>query len=230
MADLIAQLPQHRLIGIIEQDIPYGHKLAHMMRSALTDCGSVHLTFPCRENGLNHTDLSHLVRAGVDAVVVAGIHELAAVCCKQLQAIGYTMPLFLGDDSFTPNLLALAGDTAEGARMVAPGPAYDHDASTIELTERYRKLIGVEPGAYFLTSYTATSILLAALGGENVQNGRSFANQLRGQSWRTPIGDLRFDEKGEIEGLESTIYQVQDGRFVPQRTVKVRNAQQRPGR
>jgi len=35
IADLIERLPQRKLIGIIEQDIPYGRKLADLVRAAL---------------------------------------------------------------------------------------------------------------------------------------------------------------------------------------------------
>jgi len=159
--------------------------------------------------------LNQLAGIGADAVVVAGIHEFAAVCCMQLKAIGYTNPLLLGDDGFTPNLVTLAGSSTAGVSLVAPGPAPNHDATTIELTKRYRRMLGIEPGAYFLTSYAATWILLRALSTENMRERNSLADRLREHGWHTPIGDLRFDRRGEITGLAWTIYQIRNGSFVP---------------
>jgi branched-chain amino acid transport system substrate-binding protein len=217
MADFIAWLPRHQLTGIIEQDIPYGQKLANLLRDALMDRGLSYVTFPCGNEGLNFAALDQFAKTRIDALVIAGIHEIAAVCCRQLGPMGHIKPVLLGDDGFTPNLLALAGTSVVGANVVAPGPAHNRDAKIAELVKRYRGLLCVEPGAYFLTSYAATWILLNALSAGNTHRRNSLADCLHDRVWETPAGCLKFDEKGEAQGLGWTIYQIEDDRFVPRR-------------
>jgi ABC-type branched-subunit amino acid transport system substrate-binding protein len=217
IADFIARSPRHGTVGIIEQDIAYGRALADLLRAALRKRNVAHLTFACDGRGLSPADLARFARAPVDLAAFAGIHEAAAVCCRQFEQIGYRNPVVLGDDGFTPNLLTLAGVSAAGVNVIAPGPAQNHDPAAAELARRYQRLLGVEPGAYFLTSYAATRIVLAGLAASNGHGRDALASRLRAQVWHTPAGDLAFDHSGEIQGLGWTVYQVEDGGFVPRR-------------
>jgi branched-chain amino acid transport system substrate-binding protein len=217
IAGLIARSPPHKVVGVIEQDIAYGRKLADLLRAALSKRAIAHLTFGCGEEGLSRVDLERFARAATDVAAFAGIHEAAAVCCRQFEQIGYRNRLVLGDDGFTPNLLTLAGTAAGGVTVIAPGPAQNHDAAAAELAHRYQRLLGVEPGAYFLTSYAAARIVLAGLAAGSGRAREVLASRLRAQVWHTPAGDLAFDHGGEVHGLGWTVYQVENGGFVPQR-------------
>jgi branched-chain amino acid transport system substrate-binding protein len=219
IADFIARSPRQGTVGVIEQDIAYGRKLAELLRAGLVKRDIGHLTFACEEQGLSPAALAAFARAGVGLAAFAGIHEAAAACCRQLEQINYGNPLVLGDDGFTPNLLVLAGKSAAGVNVIAPGPAQHDNADGAALARRYRRLIGADPGAYFLTSYAATRIVLDAIAGAN---GRDvLASRLRAQVWRTPAGDLAFDRSGEVQGLGWTVYRVEDAGFVPQRAFAV---------
>lgn len=215
LAGLVGLLPRRGTIAVLAQDIAYGRALAQLLADAFDSNGLDHLAVASGDECLSTRDLEQIERAGADALVIAGIHEFAASCCRRLDVAGYGGLLVLGDDGFTPNLMSLAGDSVEGAILVAPGPAHDRNDKTLELTRRYRALLGSEPGAYFLTSYAATWILLQALEDEGPPSSERLSDSLRGRAWRTPVGELRFDKKGEVEGLGWTTYRVRDGRFVP---------------
>jgi ABC-type branched-subunit amino acid transport system substrate-binding protein len=211
---LVARLPHHDVVAVIQQDIPYGRALGGLVHRTALAAGMGCVSFIAHGDSLGSRQLEELERAQPDALIIAGIHEFAAPCCRQLRAAGVRAPLLLGDDCFTPNLLALGGECVEGALLVVPGPCLELNAKSLELVERYRRAVGSMPGAYFLTSYMAAWLLLTTCARTPGARAAAIAEDLHRLTFETPIGRVSFDEHGEINGLGWTTYSIRHGGFV----------------
>ena len=84
----------------------------------------------------------------------------------------------------------------------------------IAANEAHKKAYGTDPGAFFLNGYAATLALLNAIQKAGSTNYDAIEKALRTDYVDTPLGKIRFDSKGDAEGVGFSIYQVQKGKYV----------------
>jgi branched-chain amino acid transport system substrate-binding protein len=81
-------------------------------------------------------------------------------------------------------------------------------------TERHREKYGEDPGAFFLNAYAAATALLNAIEKSNSTEYTDIVDALRSEYVATPLGIIRFDERGDAIGVGFAMYQVQSGTYV----------------
>ena len=77
----------------------------------------------------------------------------------------------------------------------------------------YKTKFGKEPGTFFDQAYAAT---LAALNAIKVANGTDYealGKALKTSAVDTSVGKIKFDAKGDAEGVGFSVYQVKNGAF-----------------
>ena len=84
----------------------------------------------------------------------------------------------------------------------------------IAATEAHKKAYGKDPGAFFLNAYAATQALLNGIEKAGSTDYNAVEKALRTQFVETPLGKIRFDERGDAVGVGFSMYQVQNGVFV----------------
>ncbi len=207
--------PDWQSIVLVEQDIRYGHMLANLVTNLWEGSRRKldRILIPVEGT----TDLAFyesLINLKPNLVLVAGIHEVAAQIVHFMRGLGYRGNFLLSDDGFTPDFITLAGDAAEGTYIMSL--AHDFDRTDIrDLISRYRLLTGYDIGAYFLTSFISTKLLINAFATVGFEDGKKIAKYLRSREWTTPLGVLRFMENGDIEGIQWGPMQVKNGKFAP---------------
>ena len=80
--------------------------------------------------------------------------------------------------------------------------------------EAYKAKYGKEPGTFFDQAYAA---MLAALNAVKVANGTDYdalGKALKSSEVETPVGKIKFNAKGDAEGVGFSVYQVKNGVFV----------------
>jgi branched-chain amino acid transport system substrate-binding protein len=194
---------------VICQATPYGHSIGQLVEQALRRNGtSVEPTY------LEHVPADDRLLpagSGEEVVVIAGAHDFIAALVTRLRSQAHRGPFVASDDAYSEALLTLAGDAAEGIRV----PVVEACGSSVDrLNKRFEREYGRRAGAYFLTSYTAASILVRAASGARATSSESVAAKIREKGWRTPLGDLSFNANGDVDGLRWAIQRVVNGRFV----------------
>lgn len=118
-----------------------------------------------------------------------------------------------GVHGYQEDFLDKVGAAAEGTLTTflntegAPGYA--------AFVERYRKRFsGKEPGPYAMYSYTAATVILEAIAAAKSTEGAKVAAAIRTGTFSTPIGDAKFDEKGDVvvAGGGYVVWVVKNGR------------------
>jgi branched-chain amino acid transport system substrate-binding protein len=115
-----------------------------------------------------------------------------------------------GDGIVSNELASIAGDAVDGTLMTfAPDPRKNADAK--ELVEKFRAA-GFEPEAYTLYAYAAVQIIAdaAKLAGDTDPMKVAEAAKAKGP-FKTAIGDIGFDAKGDITRPDYTMYQWKKG-------------------
>ncbi len=219
MLSIMPQSQEPSSLLVLAQDIRYGRSL------------SGYIDEECRRRGraavvMVGPDAEVLAQSGTTwcegrktendaAVLVVGTHEFSADVVRCLRHNGVFAPICVSDDALTPRFPALLGDLAEGLLVTGlaghPGSAAERSGPEQECL----RLLGEQPGAYFLTSYAAAAILAELIDRQPPLNAGACPGELRSRPWHTCLGKLSFREGGEVTGIRWTLQQISGGRFTP---------------
>lgn len=151
--------------------------------------------------------------SGAEGVIFGGYHPEASKIVSGMRKKGLEIPFMSDDGVKDETFIKVAGKYAEG--VYATGPR-DFSANALykEAVEAHRKEFGTDPGPFFPEAYSAAIALLKA-----VENAKSMAyddliEALHSNYVETAVGKIRFDGRGDAEGVGFSVYQVQNGQYV----------------
>lgn len=152
-------------------------------------------------------------RSGADVVVFGGYHPEASKIVTTMRKKRMKIPFVSDDGVKDDTFIKVAGKYAEG--VYATGPK-DVSANPLykQAEEEHRKAYGTAPGAFFFNAYAAAQCMLNAIEKAGSTKYEDIVKVLRTEYVDTPLGKIRFDEKGDAEGVGFSVYQVQNGKFV----------------
>jgi branched-chain amino acid transport system substrate-binding protein len=199
-------------IAIVHDKTPYGKGLADETQKAMNGKGLKEVMYEGINTG--EKDYSALVskikQAGVDVVYFGGLHTEAGLIIRQMRDQGHKAPLMGGDGIVSAEFVSIAGPGAEGTLMTfSPDPRKNPNAK--EVVEKFRKK-GFEPEAYTLYSYAAVQILKEAAERAKSTEPKKMAEFMKqGKPFKTVIGDISFDKKGDITRPDYIMYEWKKG-------------------
>jgi branched-chain amino acid transport system substrate-binding protein len=155
-------------------------------------------------------DFSALVakmkEAGVSVVYWGGLHTEAGLLMRQLADQGLKAQFMSGDGIVSNELASIAGDAVDGTLMTfSPDPRKNPAAK--DLVEKFRAA-GFEPEAYTLYSYAALQIIADAIKkAGSAEDPQKVAEAIKASGpWSTAIGEIGYDEKGDITRPDYVMY------------------------
>ncbi|MDE5833030.1 MAG: branched-chain amino acid ABC transporter substrate-binding protein [Desulfovibrio sp.] len=155
-----------------------------------------------------------LRRAKPDIIVFGGYQPVASKLVQQMRRDRLTTP-FIGPDGVKDEtFLKMTGKDSEGVYA-----SYPKDTSSLEsfkrATEQHRKIYNTEPGFGYYNAYAATLALLDAIAKAGTAEDTDAINAILRENYvDTPIGRIKFNDKGDAAGMALSIYQAKDGEFV----------------
>ncbi len=154
-----------------------------------------------------------LRKEGADAVIFGGYHPEASKLVAQMKKKRVDIP-FIGPDGIKGvGFLEIAGANAEG--VYATGPM---DVSALPMNkaahDAFKKIYGAEPGTFFDQGYAAVQALLHAIEVAGGTDSVALAKALKSSPVDTTVGRIKFDARGDAEGVGFAVYQVRNGDFV----------------
>ena len=157
--------------------------------------------------------IQKIKQSGAEAVIFGGYHPeasklVAGMRKKKMDTV------FISDDGVKDDtFIKVAGDYAEG--VFATGPMdVSKNPMAIEANEWHKKKYGEDPGAFFLTGVAATEALLNAIAKTGGTDYDKLSAALKSEDVETPLGAIKFDEKGDAIGVGFAVYEVQKGQYV----------------
>jgi branched-chain amino acid transport system substrate-binding protein len=122
--------------------------------------------------------------------------------------------IFISDDGVKDDtFIKVAGKYAEG--VYATGPTdVSSNPMAIAANEAHKKAFGKDPGAFYLNAYAAALALMNAIEKAGSTDYDAVSKALRTEFTDTPLGKIRFDDKGDAIGVGFSVYQVRKGVYV----------------
>jgi branched-chain amino acid transport system substrate-binding protein len=185
-------------IAVIHDKTPYGQGLADETKKALNANGIAEVLYEGVNTG--DKDFSALIakakQAGITVLYWGGLHTEAGLIMRQLSDQGLKVQFISGDGIVSNELASIAGDAVAGT-LNTFGPDPRNNPANKELVEKFRAQ-GFEPEAYTLYSYAAAQTVAAAAkaAGSNDPEAVAAAMKEKGP-FKTVLGDIAFDEKGD---------------------------------
>ena len=152
-------------------------------------------------------------RSGAEAVIFGGYHPEASKIVTQMRKKRMDT-IFISDDGVKDDtFIKVAGKYAEGVYATGPKDV-SKNPMAIAANEAHKKAYGSDPGAFYLNAYAATLALLNAIEQAGSTDYDAVTNALRTKYVETPLGKIRFDERGDAIGVGFSMYQVKNGAYV----------------
>jgi branched-chain amino acid transport system substrate-binding protein len=212
-ADYIAQNFGDANIAIIHDRTAYGKGLADDTRDALNALGVEEALYQAYTAG--ESDYSALVTRlnadDVDVLYVGGYHTEAGLMVRQMREQGMDTQLISGDALLTEEFWAITGDAGEGTLMTF-GPDPREFPVAAEVVQRFRDQ-GIEPEGYTLYTYAAIQVFAQAAETAGSTDLDALIEALRNNSFDTVMGELSFDDNGDIEQPAYVWYRWSDGTY-----------------
>lgn len=205
-------------VAILHDKGDYGRGYADFMREFLPINNKVQVVlFEGITSGAS--DFSPIIQkvrsSGAEALVFGGYDPDAAKLVSQMKRRKVNIPFVSLDGVRVESFIRLAGDAAEGTyasgtRDLSGSPMYQ------KAYDDHVKMFGTPPPAqFYMQGYAATLAAVNALdkaGGD--KNLDKILEVLRTDYVDTPLGKIRFDKKGDAEGVGFALFQVRNGKFV----------------
>ena len=149
-------------------------------------------------------------RSGAEAVIFGGYHPEASKIVTQMRKKGMDTTFISDDGVKDVTFIKVAGEFAEG--VYATGPVdTSKNPMAIEAIEAHKQEFGEDPGAFYLNAFAATLALLNAIEKSGSTDFDAITQALRSEWVATPLGIIKFDERGDAIGVGFAVYQVQGG-------------------
>lgn len=161
------------------------------------------------------SQLSKIKDTNPDVVFYPGHYQESGLILKQARELGINVPFIGGDGSYSPELISIAGNAAEGSYYTLMAMGYGvADEQIDQFTNSFETSYGIEPDVYSAYAYDAIQVIVNA-----IRNGGYSSDGIKQALYATKnflgvTGYTSFDANGEVD-KEFSVYIVKDGKFEP---------------
>lgn len=205
--EYIAEHFKDKKIAIAHDKTTYGKGLADETKKVMNGLGVQEVLYEGINSG--ERDFSALVSkikdSGADILYWGGVHTEGGSILRQMRAAGVNAVVMGGDGIATDEFAALGGPRTENTLMTfGPDPQKRPEAQAV--IEKF-KARNFKPEAYTLYSYAAVQVIAEAAKAANTIDPAKVAEELhKGNTYKTVIGDLAFDPKGDVTRIDYVMY------------------------
>lgn len=200
-------------IAIIDDKSAYGKGLADETRKYFNEAGGKEVLNESYNAGeKDYTALvSKLKAAGVDVLYVGGYYAEAGLIARQMKDQGMNTILVSGDALVTAEYWQITGDAGQGTLMTfSPDPRKDPANDALNETFRAK---GIEPEGYVYYAYAALQAWAEAANAAKSTEFDKVVESLNTGKFKTVLGELSFDSKGDVTLPGYVFYEWMDGNY-----------------
>jgi branched-chain amino acid transport system substrate-binding protein len=212
----LAEKYKGKNVAILHDKTAYGKGIADETKKNMNANGLKEVMYEAYTAG--EKDYSALVskmkQANIDAFYLGGYHTEGGLIIRQAREQGLDAQMVSEDALVTAEFWTIAGPAGEGTLMTfQPDPRKRDSAKA--LVERF-KAAGYDPEGYTLYTYAALQVWKAAAEAAGTTDTEAVSDAIRGKSFDTVLGELTFDEKGDVKDPEYVWYIWSDGGYKEQ--------------
>ena len=200
-------------IAIVDDKSAYGKGLADETRKALNKAG---VTEAANESiNAGEKDYSALVTKlkgqGIDVLYLGGYHPEAGLIKRQMVEQGMATLLISGDALVTNEYWSITGPAGNGTLMTfSPDPRRNPEAAAVVKRFEAKNIV---PEGYVLYTYAAIQAWAAAATEAGSTDFDPVNAVLAARKFKTVLGELGFDKKGDVTLPGYVMYEWKDGKY-----------------
>ncbi len=194
-------------VAIVHDRTAYGKGLADIARNSLTAAGVTVALYQAIAAGRSDYSgvVSRLKSENIDVLYIGGYHTEAGLIARQAQEQGMDIQIVGADSLVTDEYWSITGDAGEGTLMTfGPDPRVFPEA--LDTVQRFRGS-GYEPDGYTLYAYAAVQVWAQAAETAGTFDVDAIGHAMRSNRFQTVLGELTFDDNGDIEQTAFVMYQ-----------------------
>jgi branched-chain amino acid transport system substrate-binding protein len=201
-------------VAVLYNDTSYGKTLAQEVKTRLAAAGAkVAVDIMVKEGQSTFpTEVPKVVSAAPDAIFYAGYEIETPYLREALVTAGVKAPMVASDGAFLSVTIDEANGTAEGMYVSSFAPSPKTVASPTWY-EGYQAVESRNPDTYSVNGYVAMSVLLDAASKANSLSYDKVAAALQTNTFKTIIGDLKYQPNGDLADARIWMYQVTNSEF-----------------
>ena len=194
-------------VAVVHDKTTYGQGLADETKKAMNAKNVKEVLYEGINTG--EKDFSALVSkikaSGAEIVYWGGLHTEGGLIVRQMRDQGVNAVMMSGDGITSDEFAAIGGPGVAGTLMTfPPDPRNRPEAKAVVAKFEAKKF---NPEAYTLYSYAAVEIIKQAAEQAKSLDPKKVAEVMHsGKAFKTVIGDIAYDKKGDITRPDYTMY------------------------
>ncbi|HLT99569.1 MAG TPA: branched-chain amino acid ABC transporter substrate-binding protein [Burkholderiaceae bacterium] len=206
-AKFIIETIKPQAVAVLHDKQSYGQGIAGAVRDELEKAGVKVAMF----EGINAGDsdysavITKIRSSGADFVYYGGYHPEMGLLLRQGAEQGLKVK-FMGPEGVgNPDINAIAGSAVEGMLVTLPAD-FTQDPANADVVKAFEDKKRNPGGAFQLTAYSATAAIAEGIKGAGEDDPVKVAKWLRANTVKTPIGELSWDEQGDLKQFRFDIF------------------------
>jgi branched-chain amino acid transport system substrate-binding protein len=215
LGEFAARVLGAKQVAVIDDRTAYGQGLAdEFVKSAEANGAKIIVREYTTDKAVDFTAvLTSIKGKQPDLLFFGGMDPQGVPMIKQLRALGIKTQFMMGDGGYTPKLIELAGDAAEGVYASLPGVPLDNMPSGRDFAKRYEERFHQPIQLYAPYCYDAVNVMIAAMQKAGSAEPEKYLPEIGRTEIDGVTAKIAFDEKGDIKGGAVTVYQVHQGKW-----------------
>jgi len=202
-------------VAVVHDKGDYGKGFADFAKAAIEKGGKAKVVMyeGVQPGAMDYSAVVQKLRSeGADVLIFGGNFPEASKLLALMNKKKIKLP-FIGSDGLkSDGFPKIAGKDAEGVYVTGP-----KDVSRLPINSKarsdYKAKYGKEPGIFFDQAVAATTAVLNAVKIAGGTDYDALNRALKSSVVDTAIGKIKFDAKGDAEGVGFSLYQVKNGTF-----------------
>ena len=200
-------------VAIIHDKSTYGKGIADETKKAMNAAGLNEAMYEAINQGDKDYSalISKMKQAKIDAIYLGTYHTEGGLITRQAREQGLNAQI-IGEDAFVTNeFWTITGPTGEGVLMTfAPDPRKIPAAKAV--VDKF-KAAGYDPEGYTLYTYAAFQVWADAVKQAGSTDPKKLDEILRKNSYKTVLGELKFNDKGDVVNPIYVFYKWSNGKY-----------------
>jgi len=200
-------------IAILHDKTAYGKGLADATMAFMVESGKKPTMYEAFSAGeKDYTALvSKMKQESIDVAYIGGYHTEAGLIVRQMRDQGMKTQLVSGDAMVSAEYWSITGAAGEGTLFTfSPDPRLSPNAATQVKTFKDK---GIDPEGYVLYTYAAIQAWADAVKTAKSTDSEAVMKALNSGTFNTVLGDLAFDQKGDVTLPGYVWYEWKDGTY-----------------
>ena len=206
-AEFIINTIKPETVAVLHDKQSYGQGIASAVRAELEKAGVKVAMF----EGINAGDsdysavITKIRSSGADFIYYGGYHPEMGLLLRQGAEQGLQAK-FMGPEGVgNPDINAIAGTSVDGMLVTLPAD-FTQDPANAEIVKAFKDKNRDPGGAFQLTAFAATTAIAEGIKGAGADDPVEVAEWLHANSVSTPIGELSWDEQGDLKNFRFDVF------------------------